>query len=194
MMPSEQWRTVSAVAAGAVLTLAAATLAWAELRRVESGALFALRLPGEADPSPEERDDARTSANENRSAAVLVVVAIGAAATFIATIGRHRWAAGRFQPGWSRAILIFFVIAVPADLVTTVRFFHSKGIVFELHPGIRLFGYAYGRSVGPILGKTVQALGILAVAGLLSPRGANGLLIIVSVAGGLAAIHNLVNH
>ena len=90
--------------------------------------------------------------------------------------------------------MIVFAIAVLADLITTVRFFHSKGIVFELHPGIRLFGYAYGRSVGPVLGKSVQALGLLAVACLLSPRGANGLLIIASAAGGLAAIHNLVNH
>ena len=57
-----------------------------------------------------------------------------------------------------------FLLSVGADMVTTLWFFHDGGIDLELHPGIRLFGYAYGRSAGPILGKAVQAIGVAGVA------------------------------
>ena len=94
---------------------------------------------------------------------------------------------GKLPMLWS---LSFFGLAVAADLVTTIYFFHVKGIIYELHPGVRLFGYAYGRTVGPILGKAVQALGVLAIASLLGSRG-GWLTLAVGAIYLVAAIYNV---
>ena len=167
-------------------TIVTASIAIFELQRVEHGRLFAVALPGEEPPTAIEVEDARESAAENRYRAVFAILAIGIGVTAVGNKS-HEAALCRLQ--FSRAVLLFFAFAVVADLLTTIHFFHAKGIVFELHPGIRLFGYAYGRTVGPILGKSVQAFGVIAVASLLGHRG-YWLLIAVGTVYTIAAIYN----
>ena len=77
-----------------------------------------------------------------------------------------------------------------ADLATTLWFFHTRGIQHELHPGIRLFGYAFGRTVGPVLGKALQLLGILAVASVL-PRLAFSVLVLATATYAAAVAYNI---
>jgi hypothetical protein len=83
-----------------------------------------------------------------------------------------------------------FQLSVLADLVTTLWFFHDDGIDLALHPGTRLFGYAYGRTIGPLLGKTVQAVGVLGVAHIIG-RGGVVLLSTVTCFYVLAAVYNI---
>jgi hypothetical protein len=99
----------------------------------------------------------------------------------------------RFQDLTFRWPLIaIFLIAGLADLATTLVFFHTQGVNYEVHPGIRLIGYAYGRTIGPILGKTFQIVGIVFISAIF-PRFAVFLLCTASLFCGLAAIHNIMN-
>jgi hypothetical protein len=137
-----------------------------ELSRVEKGRLFLLALPGERAASDVEVFDARQSANGYKYPAVGAVLAIGiVVAWFGPTV--------RFSNScpYSVPLLAVFGIAVVADMVTTVGFFHTRGVSDELHPGVRLFGYAYGRTIGPVLAKIIQSVGVLTIAFFLGRRG-----------------------
>lgn len=177
------WRWALACAIG---TVALMMLAAAELRRVEEGQLFAFALPWDAAPSEVELADAKMSASTNKLAAVISVALIGFlfAGAALRTVNPSQ--TNFFN---SRLIITLFVLAVMADLATTICFFHTAGIEHELHPGIRLFGYAYGRTTGPIAGKAIQAAGVLAMASIMRRYG-SWLLIGAAAIYSIAALYN----
>lgn len=168
-----------------IVSLAGAAIAVLELQRVKDGRLFMFSLPHEAVPSDVEIADAAESAIHNKYPAIAAILGIG---LIIAVAGPFS-----YSSNWnfaSHSLLVVFAVAVVADLLTTISFFHTQGIEHELHPAIRLFGYAYGRTIGPILGKTIQALGVVGVATLLGRRG-SWLIGVVTVVYSVAAIYNL---
>lgn len=61
---------------------------------------------------------------------------------------------------WWTVCVVLFCAASMTDLATTLAFFHRKTIELEVHPGIRLVSYAYGRTMGPILAKSFQAVSL----------------------------------
>ena len=171
----------------AVTCLLVTGIAWMELQRVEDGELFLCAFPGEAPPSAFEKKDAHQSAVENKRLAVAALVAIGLIAS---VAGPTSIANMRECKMVTRTVLSCFVLAVVADLLTTILFFHQTGIDNELHPAIRLLGYAYGRTIGPVLGKAIQALGVLFLAAQLKAYG-RLLVIVVTVVYFAAAAYNL---
>ena len=132
--------------------------------------------------------DARLSADTHLVAALFAVVAIAAVISY--AMPKIRYQDRNTPKAWWMFASIFLVAAV-ADLATTVWFFHVRGIDHELHPGIRLFGYAYGRTIGPIAGKAVQAVGVLGIS-LLFVRGSRILLSLVAILYSLATEYDLV--
>jgi len=112
------------------VSFAVAALTFGELKRVESGKLFLLALPGERAASEFEVFDARQSAAAYRYPAIGAVLALGI------VIG---WLGPRVQSfklfSYSVAMLAIFGIAVVADMVTTIRFFYASSVADELHPG-----------------------------------------------------------
>lgn len=153
------------------VSLAVAAVAFGELRRVERGKLFLWALPGERAASDVEVVDARQSAAAYQYPAICAVLAIGVVIAWFGPIAEPSDAAP-----WSLLVLAVLGMAVLgmavlADVITTVRFFHTQGVFEELHPAVRLFGYAYGRTVGPVLAKLVQLVGVLAIAFILGRRG-----------------------
>jgi hypothetical protein len=168
-----------------IVSLVGAATAVLELQRVENGRLFMFSLPHEAVPSDVEIADAAESAIVNKYPAIAAIFGIG---LIIAAAGPIS-----YSSNWNTAshkLLVVFAVAVLADLLTTINFFHTQGVEHEFHPAIRLFGYAYGRTIGPILGKTIQALGVVGVATLLGKRG-SWLIGVVTVVYFVAAIYNL---
>mgnify|MGYP006240355203 CR=1 FL=1 len=83
---------------------------------------------------------------------------------------------------------IFFVCAL-ADLLSTLLFFSSGNIDHEFHPGIKLFAYAYGRTVGIVLGKAFQVFLAFAIS-MNAPKLFKPILIIGSIGYLMAGIHN----
>jgi len=134
--------------------------------RVENGQLFLLALPGERAASEVEIFDARQTAVSCRYPAVGAVLALG---IIIAWFGPMAPSCRHYP--YSGPMFAVFGIAVVADMVTTTMFFHAHSVSDELHPGVRLFGYAYGRTVGAALAKLVQLVGVLTIAFFLGQRG-----------------------
>jgi hypothetical protein len=167
------------------VVMACSWLAYCELQRIEDGALFAFSLPHELPPTEVEIVDAKQSATAYQYIATAAVALLGWAAPSIL-----RWASPGTVRAVPKSILIVFAIAVLSDLATTIRFFHTHGIEYELHPGIRLFGYAYGRTMGALIGKSIQAAGVLIMARVFGGYGAL-LVVLVSLTYILAAIYNL---
>lgn len=155
-----------------------------QLQRLIEGRLYLLSLPWDAAATDVQIEDARQSAAENQWNAVLVILVLG---VVLSVTARSVCQPRHWQ--WNRPILLVFALSVLADLATTIWFFHGLGVEFEFHPAIRLCGYAYGQTIGPILGKTIQAVGVLYVAILLKNRG-HWLLILVSTVYSAAAIYN----
>ena len=142
-----------------VVSCTVSAIALSEVNRVERGQLFLLSLPGENAASEVEIVDAHQSAASYKYPAVGAVLAIGIIVAWSGPMAflsrcRHR----------SVPILAIFGVAVVADMLTTVIFFHTRGVFYELHPGVRLFGYAYGRTTGAVLAKLVQFVGVLTIA------------------------------
>lgn len=170
-----------------VATLFITSVAWMELQRVEGGDLFLFAFPGEAQPSAFETTDAHKSAVENQRPAVAALVAIG---LIVAVAGPASIGNMSKYKILTLPLLFCFAVSVVADLLTTILFFHQTGIDNELHPAIRLLGYAYGRTTGPVLGKAIQALGVVFVA--LQLKGYGRLLIgFVTIVYLTAAAYNL---
>ena len=77
-----------------------------------------------------------------------------------------------------------------ADFVSTVVYFYSHRIDDELHPGIKLVTYAYGLSLGCLVGKAIQAcLALMLCAAF--PKIARPILVVLIVAYAAAAAWNL---
>lgn len=172
-----------------VVIATAAGYAYWQLRRVEQGHLFALALPWDRSPLPAEILGAKYSAQEYLLPAVVAVIVIGCVAWALSL--KLRFSLPKPARLWKLAAAVF-LIATLADLATTLVFFHRHGVNLELHPGIRLFGYAYGLTIGPIAGKLVQAVGVLLLA-FFAGRAGIILLAVVTFVYGLAAIHNYQN-
>lgn len=169
------------------VTLITIVVAYFELQRVATGNLLIVAMPWEPIASEFERRDAIQSATDYRLTAL---VALGAIGLVIAATGPLKLTQTGRPHAFAQKTIIVFSVAVLADLFSTVWFFHAQGIDFEFHPAIRLFGYAYGRTIGPIAGKLIQAAGILYVSVLLNERG-NVLISLVSAAYLIAAIYNV---
>jgi hypothetical protein len=167
-----------------VTLLLSIVAAW-ELDRVASGQLFLFALRFDAEASVPELYDARESAAQWRT---LSVVAVWFGSIFLLALSRSTGEPTTL----SRPLIAFFLLSVVFDLVSTLWFFHLDGIDFELHPAVRLFGYAYGRTIGPVLAKGVQAVGVLFVATKLRRIG-KPFLIGTTCVYSLAAIYNILN-
>ena len=83
-----------------------------------------------------------------------------------------------------------FVLASLADFLSTIWFFHTGRIDDELHPAIKLFAYAFGPSIGALLGKGLQAFLALWVCSAF-PKFGRPLLIVLAVAYSVAAVWNM---
>jgi len=167
-----------------VVSCAVVALALSELNRVERGQLFLFALLGEHVASDVEIVDARQAATSYRYPAIGAIFAIG---MIIAWFGP--WAVSSRSRPCSVPLLTVFGIAVVADMVTTVMFFHTHGVFYELHPGVRLFGYAYGRTVGAVQAKLVQLAGVLTIAFSLG-RHERGIIVAAAFLYALAAAYN----
>lgn len=183
------FRTVNFYIACCLLTVSVVFLANSELERLKNGQLFRFAMPWETPPSEVETMDAIQSATENRIPAFGVVAAIGLIGMTTGSTVVNRLTKKESLPKFA---LSLFAVAVVADLGSTIWFFHALGVEFEFHPAIRLFGYAYGRTAGPIAGKLIQAAGIIYVSALLKERG-RYLICVVTVAYLAAAAYNVSN-
>lgn len=181
--------SVKRYATWVVAFLALAGYAYWQLNRVHQGHLFALALPWDRPPTLAEILDAKLSAQTYLLPAVIVVLTIGC----VAAIMQPRLQLSTTKPSrMETGAIALFLVAAMADLLTTLRFFHQVGVNYELHPGIRLFGYAYGLTIGPIAGKAVQAAGVLIFA-MFAGRGGIPLMAVVTLVYGAAAIHNYIS-
>lgn len=169
------------------LVLAAVLLlADLELRRIAAGNLFLLSIAGEAPPSRVELVDARRTAAACTWPARIAILAIGS----LVILTLHRKPAEPSLRPIGPWLLALFAFSAVGDLVSTVAFFHQEGIDHEVHPAIRLFGYAYGRTAGPILGKSLQVGGVILLSAYL-PKYGRWIVMAATVLYLLAAIHNL---
>ncbi len=175
------------IVCGLLITGLLATAAWFELQRVRDGGLFLVSASWDTAATEIEKQDALRSAADMQWPAVVFLVIAGSAITLT---GPARFQNRLQLSRTDRFLVAVFIISVLADLSSTLWFFHDGGIDLELHPGIRLFGYAYGRTFGPVAGKLVQAIGILAVACWLGRPG-RVLMVIVSAFYLAASIHNV---
>ena len=175
---------------GSVWLLAAVTLmaiAAFELHRVRSGELFLFPTTFDSQPSAHELYDAEVSASRWSVPALISIGLCCGLGYFLSA--RPDAERKRLALRERTALSVVLLIATACDLFTTLWFFHELGIDVELHPGVRLLGYAYGRTAGPVIAKTVQAAGVLWLAEKL-PRGGNLLLVATSLVYVLAAAHN----
>jgi uncharacterized membrane protein len=166
------------------------------LNRVRHGELFLFRLPIDRKPLTFELHDAAASAAFWTGPAL---VFLGVASVALAgTVRISPWKS--VEEICSRVTRMFrsspvlcglFTVACLADLISTWLFFRAHRIDDELHPGIKLMTYAYGLSVGCVIGKAVQ--GLLAVLLCVAfPNGARAILIVLTIAYCAAAVWNIV--
>jgi len=162
-------------------------IAFSELRRIEDGRLFAFSLPWETSPSNVEVLDAKMSAKYYLAPVLASLAMLG---TVVGLAGPRFIRRRTELTRWWSSFAIVFLFSVLADLATTVWFFHASGIDHELNPGIRLFGYAYGRTVGPLLGKAVQAGGVIGIS-ICVPRFGWILLLVATLLYSFGAVYNI---
>lgn len=163
-------------------TTALMFLAAAEVQRVASGDLFLLQTDFDPPPSMLELRDAESSGGWKYPA----VGAVCCCCCLLFALTRKTVPHVR-PPVFLMAV---FLVATAFDLWSTLRFFHVDGIDTEVHPGVRVLSYAYGRTAGPVIAKTVQAAGVLFLASRL-PRFASFLLIATSMLYAAAALRNI---
>jgi hypothetical protein len=154
------WVSVLGWIAGLIsLELAATWLLW----RLVQGRLFLVAMPWDAPASETELAEAAGSAKSYYWPAMIVIAVIWgliAVCSEVFTRKRVRDRPEKRSSWLFYVCLTIFVIGTMADIATTFAFFHRDGVDQELHPGIRLVSYALGRSVGPIITKLIQFLGI----------------------------------
>ncbi len=169
-------------------TFVVAAVVYGELARLQQGQLFAFSLPWEQPPTSLEVLDAHNSA---RSYLWPAFAGVGLSGIVVAYAAPKLRSGGKIPyPAWPRLAMLFLAAAL-ADLTTTIYFFHAVGVDHELHPGIRMFGYAYGRTMGPVLGKMLQALGVLGLSWIFGRAASISVLVTASLLYGLAAMYNL---
>lgn len=169
------------------LALVTVLVADAELRRLATGQVRVVTCPWDAPATSREFADAKSTAKQFRCPAILSVLVIGCVALIA---GRRLQGPVPPSPSWSwRLALSILCLGTAADLATTLWFFHHGGIDLETHPAIRLFGYAYGRTLGPVLAKSLQC-GALWWLSRRWPRWGIPLAWCAGVAAFAAAVHN----
>ncbi len=180
------------------LGLALLAIAWWLLGRVAAGWLFLLAIAVDYPATAGEIVDARESAQYYF---VPAVACVAATTSVLAWAMRRGVRASAALARRAIAVLVndhrvpvgLFLAATFADLVTTLWFVHHAGLEFEVHPGIRLFGYALGRTAGPVLGKALQCAGIVLLAALL-PRLARPILIVaIAICAAATAVNGVSN-
>jgi len=173
-------------------------------RRMQSGRLFLFRLPFDRTASELERQDAILQAGTWHLLAILAILMMGGLWFYWRTaaksprrqnFGKNTLCRSSLFTKNERRLWIcrgLLIIATLLDLGTTLWFFHEKSIQLEVHPGIRLFGYAFGRTMGPVLAKGVQLFGIL-LAGSYLGRWQWLVELLAATLMALAAAHNMLS-
>ncbi|MGQ0637302.1 MAG: hypothetical protein ACT4QC_22060 [Planctomycetaceae bacterium] len=165
-------------------------VAWLSLARLRDERLFLFAQPVDRPARYGEFSDAAKTAETwtKPTMAFLGVVAIVALAVAkdgpLRTIG---WLKDRAAAVVQRnsALCAAFAIASLLDLASTWNYCQRYSLEDELHPAIKLVGYAYGLTVGIAAAKLLQA-GLVVSMAALFPRAARTLLL-VTTAGYLAA-------
>ena len=163
-----------------------AVIAAVEILRVAHGSLFLFPMPWEDPPQLAEIIDAKTTARVYLLPGLLFLISV---AFIVALHGRHVIMHPNQLVKQPLIILVPFLFSASADLLSSLWCFHMVGIDSELHPGIRLFAYAYGRTIGAVAGKSVQVIGILGLAAMVK-RIARPTIVIATVLYAGAAIYN----
>jgi hypothetical protein len=136
------------------------------LTRLKQRRLFVMSLPWDAPASMIEEAEASDAAQFYQLPAVIVIAVLWGLAAVAWRRRAEGMAATRESLTGQRLILGLFLVGTVADIVTTLIFFHRDGVDHELHPGIRLASYALGRSIGPVVTKSIQFAGVLLIASL----------------------------
>jgi len=177
-----------------VIALTIFWAAWLSLKRVESGDLFLLALPFDSAPYELEVSDAVTSARQWTVPALAFLAAASLAILSSVRPGPIDAIHVLRSRCWQlleahRRLCLVFVLACVADYLSTVCYFHEFGITDEMHPGIKLITYAWGRSVGCLIAKVIQG-GLVLLVCVLFPRFARAILLFAIVGYAGAAIWN----
>jgi hypothetical protein len=177
-----------------LIAVALLSAAWLSLWAVQSGFLFAYPLPVDPQPFDHEYSDAIRAAREwtvpalaflsVASIAVLVGVRQGPidAAHYVRMRQRQLFDS-------HSALCHFFILACIADFASTARYFHEIGISDEFHPAIKLIAYAWGRSIGCLIAKSIQGILVLLVCAVF-PKIARTTLLVTIAAYTAAAVCN----
>ena len=169
--------------------------AWLSLRGLQYEKLFLIQLPWDRAPLAfEVRDAADAAQTWMWPTLIFLAVALTAITasepagpvTAGRKLGRRLRELLRLHP----RLCSIFAAACVADFVSTLMYFHSHRIDDELHPGIKLFTYAYGLSIGCLVGKAVQALLALIICAIF-PTHSRAILVTLLVAYVAAAVWNL---
>lgn len=168
--------------------------AWHSLQRVLQHRLFAWPLPVDPPEFPCEWGDSANAASTWTIPAMLFLGVVAITILVSVRMGPVESIALVFKrlEGLFRAhpvTLQFFAAACVADFASTVHYFHEYGICDEMHPGIKLVTYAWGRTLGCLAAKLIQAgVGLLLCA--LLPNIARGILLVATTGYAIAAIWN----
>lgn len=169
--------------------------AWFSLDRVRNEKLFLFPLPFDRAAFAVEIHDASTAAR-TWTIPALVFLFVATAATAVSVRDDPVEATGKFcrrlrsQFQLHPKLCWLFAVASVGDFISTALYFHFHRIDDELHPGIKLVTYAYGLSIGCLIGKFIQAL-LAFIMCAAFPNIARSILIVLIVAYGTAAPWNL---
>jgi hypothetical protein len=169
-------------------------VAWKSLRNVSQHGLFSYPLPVDPPEFPREWPDSATAATIWTMPAMVFLAVVSLTILTTVRMGPFetvRWLQQRLRELFQShpLTLQFFAVACIADFASTVHYFHEYGITDEVHPGIKLVTYAWGRSLGCLAAKSIQAaIGLLICA--LLPRFARAILLVAASGYAMAAIWN----
>jgi hypothetical protein len=170
-------------------------IAWFPLNRVENAKLFLFALPFDRNPFSVEFSDAAAAARTWKIPALVFLAVVTAAIALTERSGpvdavRQHWHRVRGLLQLHPRLSLLLALASAADFVSTLLHFQNHRIDDELHPGIKLVTYAFGLSLGCLIGKAIQAVLALLI-GASFPKVARPTLVILIVAYTSAAVWNL---
>lgn len=184
-------RTVAKLAIVSLLAVFLTGLAYALVDRLANGEIFLAAPLESTPPTALEQLDSRTRAQQSRGTIVIVGIAgfvLTLSATFSKRIRDNARSLFSRRYFWLHGIVI---AASVFDAGTTVHLVNIHGLQVEVHPGIALFGYAFGRTLGVVLGKLLQLLLIECIAVMLRGLRATILLIVYAAFCFAAALWNM---
>lgn len=172
-----------------VWIVAALSLAWLRQHHV-----FLLHLPFDREASQEEVYDARVMSRQ-WFPYVAIFLTLGAGVVVsVARSGPLETLSGLFrelrrQVAGQRMLYAAFAVTCLLDLATTWAYCQKYTLADELHPAIKLMGYAYGLTVGVVAAKLLQAALVLLMTVVL-PRWGRLLLVVTMLGYAAAAVWN----